>query len=228
MDIDNLPEGLYYDPIHGEIEDFRGAKARLAPASNDGTIIYSENSLGIVDAAYDIDELKYQYLAVAKANTQNANERYVDFYSAAPNSNDFQPIPNAQRWTPRIKIDTVKLRCVGEGLVCLVVEHAPREAPRDSFVEKRPYEDVCFVKTTPREGPCGPNNLPYYRPGNNLTRGQVSKIIVEALEATGFQFPAYDPTVQVFEDVPVGSAFHEYAAKLAAVGAIGGYACVPQ
>jgi hypothetical protein len=55
----------------------------------------------------------------------------------------------------------------------------------------------------------------------------VSKIVVEAMEFMGLKFPDYDPQKQVFEDVPVGSTFHEYTAKLAATSAIGGYACTP-
>jgi hypothetical protein len=67
--------------------------------------------------------------------------------------------------------------------------------------------------------PCGPNNLPYFRPANNITRGQLSKIV--ALSAN---LPPITNT-QSFEDVPTGSTFHSYIEALYAYHAINGYFC---
>lgn len=68
--------------------------------------------------------------------------------------------------------------------------------------------------------PCNPpNNLPYFRPTANVTRGQLAKIIVLA---ANIPTPAAD---QTFEDVPIGSTFHLYVEALAFQGAIGGYPC---
>ncbi|MGA7731339.1 MAG: RHS repeat-associated core domain-containing protein [Chloroflexia bacterium] len=77
--------------------------------------------------------------------------------------------------------------------------------------------------------PCGgpgepcvpPGNLPYFRPGANITRGQLSKII--SISA------AFDdvipPNQQTFVDVPVGSTFYIWIEQLAGRGAIVGYPC---
>jgi hypothetical protein len=75
--------------------------------------------------------------------------------------------------------------------------------------------------------PCGtagepcvpPDNRPYFRPQNNVTRGQLSKIVVLS---AGLPTPGGD---QTFEDVPLGSTFHPYIEALISQGAITGYPC---
>jgi hypothetical protein len=67
--------------------------------------------------------------------------------------------------------------------------------------------------------PCGPGNLPYFRPGNNATRGQISKI---DSNAAGFNDAQ---TAQMFEDIEVGSTFYTYTARLASRSIMGGYPC---
>jgi hypothetical protein len=68
--------------------------------------------------------------------------------------------------------------------------------------------------------PCDGQNRPYFRPGSNITRGQIAKIIVLA-EGWGLLNPA-EPT---FADIPFGSTFYQYAETAAARGIISGYAC---
>jgi hypothetical protein len=68
--------------------------------------------------------------------------------------------------------------------------------------------------------PCvAPNNRPYFRPGNNVTRGQISKIVAGAAGYTE------TPTTQTFEDVPPGSTFYLYIERIAVRGIIQGYPC---
>ncbi len=75
--------------------------------------------------------------------------------------------------------------------------------------------------------PCGgpfepcvlPANRPYFRPNNNVTRGQLSKIVAGAALWTE------TPTGQTFEDVLPGSTFYGYIERLAASAVIGGYPC---
>ena len=73
--------------------------------------------------------------------------------------------------------------------------------------------------------PCGGPGEPcpgqYYRPGNNVTRGQVSKIVSES---AGFA-DAVPSTQQTFEDVPTGSTFWLWIERLSSRGIIGGYPC---
>lgn len=83
--------------------------------------------------------------------------------------------------------------------------------------------------TNPQTGqsePCnGPNNTgdPYYRPANNVTRGQLSKIIALAAGLT-YVVPANQ---QSFHDVILGDPFYLYIEQLSQTGAISGYACGP-
>ncbi len=68
--------------------------------------------------------------------------------------------------------------------------------------------------------PCvSPTNRPYFRPNNNVTRGQLSKITSGAAGWTE------TPTGQTFEDVAVGSTFYVYIERMAARGIITGYPC---
>jgi len=77
--------------------------------------------------------------------------------------------------------------------------------------------------TNPATGaaePCvAPGNLAYFRPGNNVTRGQLSKIVSEA---AGFSDAA---GVQQFADVAPGSTFFDWVQRLANRGIVSGYPC---
>ncbi|HEY0068614.1 MAG TPA: exo-alpha-sialidase [Chloroflexia bacterium] len=66
---------------------------------------------------------------------------------------------------------------------------------------------------------CGPANLPYFRPGDYISRGQISKVVAVS---AGFD---EEPGAQVFEDVPPGSTFYPWIQRLALRGIMGGYAC---
>jgi hypothetical protein len=67
--------------------------------------------------------------------------------------------------------------------------------------------------------PCGPNNLPYFRPNTTATRGQISKIVSNAA--------GYDdtPPNQTFEDVPPESTFYLWIERLASRSIMSGYPC---
>lgn len=68
--------------------------------------------------------------------------------------------------------------------------------------------------------PCvAPNNRPYFRPGANATRGQLSKIVSNAAD---FQDT---PPAQTFTDVAPNSPFYVWVERLASRRAIGGYPC---
>jgi hypothetical protein len=75
--------------------------------------------------------------------------------------------------------------------------------------------------------PCGgvgepcvpPGNLPYFRPNNHATRGQISKIDANA---AGFSTM---PRGQQFEDVAVGSTYYTYTYRLVSLGVMVGYPC---
>jgi hypothetical protein len=75
--------------------------------------------------------------------------------------------------------------------------------------------------------PCGglfepcvpPGNLPYFRPGANATRGQITKIVANA---AGFNHP---PIGQQFQDVPPGSTYYTYTYQLVTRSIMSGYPC---
>ncbi len=66
---------------------------------------------------------------------------------------------------------------------------------------------------------CNANNDPYFRPGNNLTRGQGAQMV-----SNGADFQE-DPGAQLFQDIPVGSTFFASINRLARRQIISGYEC---
>ncbi len=64
---------------------------------------------------------------------------------------------------------------------------------------------------------CDQQRRPYFRPGADVTRGQLAKIIANATELGGTFFG------QPFSDVPPGSPFYEGISALAHWGVISGY-----
>ncbi|MBF6613476.1 MAG: SBBP repeat-containing protein, partial [Chloroflexi bacterium] len=59
-----------------------------------------------------------------------------------------------------------------------------------------------------------------FRPYNNTTRGQMTKIVV-----LGFNLPIYTPSSPTFTDVPLGSTFYNYVETAVQDGIVAGYAC---
>ena len=67
--------------------------------------------------------------------------------------------------------------------------------------------------------PCDSNNNPYFRPGNNITRGQIAKVVSNA---AGF---TEDAGGQIYADVLASNPFYTWINRLSNRGFIGGYAC---
>jgi hypothetical protein len=69
---------------------------------------------------------------------------------------------------------------------------------------------------------CDGASRPYYRPGNFVTRGQLSKIVViAATQARGWALQ--NPPAASFSDVPPNSTFYEYVETAVCHGILGGY-----
>jgi hypothetical protein len=70
---------------------------------------------------------------------------------------------------------------------------------------------------------CDANSRPYYRPGNDVTRGQLSKIVViAAMQVQGWTLR--NPPTPTFSDVPPGSTFYTYIETAVCHGVVNGYA----
>jgi hypothetical protein len=66
---------------------------------------------------------------------------------------------------------------------------------------------------------CNSSNDSYFRPGNQITRGQIAKVVSSA---AGF---SEDPGEQVFADVEKDSPFFPWVNRLANRGYMSGYSC---
>jgi subtilisin family serine protease len=70
--------------------------------------------------------------------------------------------------------------------------------------------------------PCvPPGNLPYFRPGANATRGQLSKIVANSAPLG----PLAPAGGQFYEDVPPSHTFYAEIMQLTNLGVMSGYAC---
>jgi hypothetical protein len=99
-------------------------------------------------------------------------------------------------------------------------EDIPPGSTFHQFIERLFSRNVIQGYPCGGEGePCGPGNRPYFRPGNNSTRGQISKIVSNA---RGWTDP---PGEQIFEDVPPAYTFYDFIQRLASRGYISGYPC---
>ncbi|MDQ3705649.1 MAG: S-layer homology domain-containing protein [Chloroflexota bacterium] len=76
--------------------------------------------------------------------------------------------------------------------------------------------------TNPQTGqaePCGPTGNPYYRPSNNITRGQISKIVSNSANFNE------DAGGQIYADVKPGDPFYVWVNRLSNRHHMGGYPC---
>jgi hypothetical protein len=76
-----------------------------------------------------------------------------------------------------------------------------------------------FIRCLACRGIIGGYDDGTFRPFNDITRGQIAKIVSNA---AGFD---EDPGPQIYEDVPVGSPFYSWINRLSNRGHIGGYPC---
>jgi hypothetical protein len=73
--------------------------------------------------------------------------------------------------------------------------------------------------------PCQPpENLPYFRPYDSATRGQITKVVVStAVQVLGWTL--LNPDSNTFEDVQVGSPFFQFVETAYAHQLVAGYPC---
>jgi glucose/arabinose dehydrogenase/plastocyanin len=67
--------------------------------------------------------------------------------------------------------------------------------------------------------PCDAGNNPYFRPYNNITRGQIAKVVSNAAGLDK------DPGEPIYADVPSGHPFYSWINRLTLRGYMGGYEC---
>ncbi len=91
------------------------------------------------------------------------------------------------------------------------------------------YTERVYAHSVLSGYPCGgagepcvaPGNRPYFRPNNNVTRSQLSKIIANAAGFTD----VIPSTQQTFQDVPNSDSFWVFIERMAGRGIITGYPC---
>jgi serine protease AprX len=97
---------------------------------------------------------------------------------------------------------------------------ATATACTQSFTDVQPTDTFYpFIRCLACRGIIGGYTDGTFRPNNNITRGQIAKMVANS---AGFQEPI---TGQTFEDVPPASPFYEFIERLFRRGHMGGYPC---
>lgn len=190
-----------------------------------GTII-SEIGSGYVDHALLWDDADRGFLVVTHApDLENNNLTFAELYVAE----DGDHYVHRETKRTALKNDTVKMTNRKANLVISLTGHGTGVFPRPTSVEDWVIPDI-WQTAAPAPVPTPeppitcvpPLNRPHFRPNRNVTRAQLAKI-----QVLGSDIPHPPTTAQTFEDVPVGSTFHEYIEALYGKGAISGYQCEP-
>ena len=97
---------------------------------------------------------------------------------------------------------------------------AGKSTYQPSFTDVRPTDwFYIWVETAHKHGIIGGYDDGTFRPGNNISRGQLCKLIVLAR-----LWVPLDPEVGHFTDVPRGSTFYTYIETAQAHAVVSGYA----
>jgi hypothetical protein len=89
-----------------------------------------------------------------------------------------------------------------------------------TFTDVQPTDTFYpFIRCLACRGIIGGYSDGTFRPNNDITRGQIAKMVSNA---AGFTEPV---SGQTFEDVPTGSPFYEFIERLVGRGHMGGYQC---
>jgi plastocyanin len=103
-----------------------------------------------------------------------------------------------------------------------VYEDVPMESPFYQWINRlsmRGHMGGYECGLLPQEPCVLPNNLPYFRPSNSATRGQLAKIVSNAAGIGG------DPTGLYYTDVPEDHTFYPWIMRLTLQNVMSGYPC---
>jgi hypothetical protein len=89
-----------------------------------------------------------------------------------------------------------------------------------AYVETAARRGIVSGYTCGNPEPCDPQSRPYFRPFADITRSQVTKIVVLAEG-----WPLENPGSATFADVPHGSPFYQYIETAGRRNIISGYDC---
>ncbi|HST04829.1 MAG TPA: S-layer homology domain-containing protein [Chloroflexia bacterium] len=145
-------------------------------------------------------------------------------YNTAPPCDGPAHIPcfKPGNWSTRGQIAKIVSLAAGfnEDVTGQTFEDVPPDHTFYQYIERMASRGI--INGYPCGGPdepCNANNDPYFRPGNTVSRGQLTKMVSIAFD---FNEPVGD---QAFEDVRPGQTFYDYVQRLAARDIISGYPC---
>jgi hypothetical protein len=105
-------------------------------------------------------------------------------------------------------------------MITLAKGWTPLNPPTPTFIDVPPaHPFYSFIETVAAHGVVSGYADGTFRPGNNITRGQISKMI-----ALGEGWTLVAPPQPTFSDVPPAHPFYQYIETVAAHGVVSGYA----
>jgi hypothetical protein len=168
----------------------------------------------------DVCPTNYFYQHVLELSDDNI----LSGYNTVPPCDDPSQSPcfKPYNWTTRGQIAKVVSMAAGftEPISTQTFEDVPTAHTFYEYIERMAARSI--IGGYPCGGsvePCGADNKPYFRPGNSVSRGQLSKM---AALAFGFTEPV---TSHSFLDVPISSTFYEPIERLAVRRIVNGYPC---
>jgi len=150
----------------------------------------------------DVQASDYFYQAVQYLYCHGVVSGYAD--------NTFRPY----NLTTRGQLTKIVVLAEGWSLQCPQTGHFSDVPPNNPF--------YCFVETAYSHSVISGYSDNTFRPGNNMTRGQLCKVIVLAEGWT-----LYTPPAPTFRDVPTDQTFYTHIETAYSHGIISGYTCGP-
>ena len=142
----------------------------------------------------------------------------VNGYNTNPPCNTGIPCFKPENNTTRGQMAKIVVRAFNFTINVTGGPHFPDVAPGSTFYD---YIETAYNLGLVQGYPDGT-----YGPNNNVTRGQLAKIIVNAaIIADPGHWTLEDPPANTFEDVPVGSTFFQHVETAASHHLVSGYGC---
>lgn len=144
---------------------------------------------------------------------------YCEGFIAGYADNSFRP------WNITTRAQLAKIVVSAKGWQLLNPQSATfTDVPANStfyrFIETAAAHGIIAGYPCGNPEPCDAQNRPYFRPNAEVTRGQITRIIVAAQG-----WPLLDPQTPRFGDVAKGSTFYKYIETAVSHGIIAGYPC---
>jgi hypothetical protein len=170
---------------------------------------------------YSVDALTSNYVwAVGTYNRSTLTMRYSEPCGTPTSSPTPSPVATSSPTASRTGTTTAFATSITEATSTFTATPVQPTSCSISFTDLPPSSTFyASVRCLACKGILGGYSDGTFRPNNDITRGQLSKIVANS---AGFNEPV---SGQTFQDVLVGSTFYTFIERMARRGIVGGYPC---